>query len=144
MSRDGTVEIPLLKKSRHATEVMKYQIFNLSDMVTNQEKELTGLCLSKKKRQSLQNNVAKIVFYDHGYSGVCGVTMVTTWIKDVNEGYKFGKMIRPLLGRHTGRISIMSQIEKNPGYIHELYRYRYVRIHFASSICISYTNILPL
>ena len=81
-------------------------------MVTNREKELTGLCLSLKKRQSLQNNVAKIVFYDRGYSGVCGVTMVTTWIKDVNEGYKFGKMIRPLLGRHTGRISIMSQIEK--------------------------------
>ena len=62
MSRDGTVEIPLLKKSRHATEVMKYQILNLSDMVTNREKELTGLCLNKKKDNRCRTMLPRLFF----------------------------------------------------------------------------------
>ena len=64
------------------------------------------------------------MFYDHGYTGVYGLSNRWAWNSRVDVANKTGNTAHPLRGQYKGIKSIASCIEKeHPGYIHELYRF---------------------
>ena len=105
VSRDGSVEIPV-HKMKQATAEMKYQIIVMLDMVIRRED------LSSKKRKQVCDQVSHIIFYDHGYTGVYGLSNWRAWNSRVDVANKTGNTAHPLRGQHKGSKSIASRIEE--------------------------------
>ena len=112
-----------MKKRKQATEVMRYQVVHLSRTILEKEQEYENN-LNRMQLLDFYNDVATIICYDHGYPQVSKGTQMATWEKNIDEGYKKGQLIHPLIAINKGSVSIAEQVKKaNPGYIHELYRY---------------------
>ena len=120
MTRDGTKEV-LLHNKKFPDENLKYLIFALANLVTAH----SNLAADKETRKQVLEYSATLLFYDHGYKQVQGISSLDkTWGTRLENAFVNGSDTRPFLGRYTGRISYTDRLEKtHPGYIRQLYRY---------------------
>ena len=68
---------------------------------------------------------AMLLFYDHGYKKVSGISCLDkTWGKRLEKAYIGGSGISPLRSNVRGPTVYTNKLQKQyPGYIHKLYRY---------------------
>jgi hypothetical protein len=81
--------------------------------------------LEPKMRKEVVSLVAKLLFYDHGYKRVKGVSdMQNTWKTQLNEAFLLGStQDHPLRANFKGRKSLVAKIEiEHPGLMLKLFR----------------------
>lgn len=120
MSRDGAGEIPIHKKKSHPDEHLRLRIFDFANRVlrhSNLDPELW--------RRRVIQKCATVLFYDHGYKEVKGISnMHKTWGKRAEESYQTGSTTNPMKSRNKGSVSYVAKFEEeHPGKVRELYRY---------------------
>ena len=118
MTRDGTAKISVHNK-KEASEILRSQIFDLESKV------LKGSKLSAEVRREIREYAATILFYDHGYKTVHGLSQLTrTWAKRQHEAYVKGNNVHPYCHLRKSRTKYTDKIEQQyPQRLHELYRY---------------------
>ena len=82
--------------------------------------------LQSKFRKKVLDLCTKVLFYDHGYKKVQGVSNLdSTWgARLIADAYETGSNPRPLQGRGKGRVSIIDKVEMlEPGLVRKHYRY---------------------
>lgn len=117
MTRDGTKSITLHDK-KLPTEIVKFLIFDLAHKVTKFSN------LQPKLRKQVLKQAATVIFYDHGYKDVKGISNLdSTWNKRLDEAYLNGSDTNPLGGQHKGSKKYTDKLEvSNPGLTRRLFR----------------------
>ena len=118
MTRDGTKEI-IIHSSKLPDENLKYRIFDFATRVTNYSR------LSSKIRAEAIKYCANILFYDHGYKAVGGVSKLDrTWRTRMEESYQTGGDTHPLRGLYKGSKKYTDKFDaENPGGVLKYFRY---------------------
>ena len=114
---DPTMEIQLHDR-RNADATMRFMIFDLANRVMAKSK------LSVKERTEVLGYAAAIVFYDHGYKSVRGVSNLDRlWRRRLTLAHLKGNDTSPLTAKHKGSTSYTDKLEsQHPGYVRELFR----------------------
>ena len=117
-SRDDLKQIKIHKR-KYPTETLKYLIFDLANRVTVYSN------LDHNLRKEVLKYSAMLLFYDHGYKQLSGISRLDkTWGKRLEKAYLGGSDISPLRSNVRGPTVYTDKLQKqHPGYIHELYRY---------------------
>ena len=81
--------------------------------------------LDHNLRKEVLKYSAMLLFYDHGYKQLSGISRLDkTWGKRLEKVYLGGSDISPLRSNVRGPTVYTDKLQKqHPGYIHELYRY---------------------
>lgn len=117
-TRDGCKEIEIHdRKLPH--ELLMFSIFDLSNRV------FKGRALSSQDRNSARSNCAKILFYDHGYKKVTGLSnLEREWETKLELAYISGADTNPFHRSYEGQVSYTDTMEsQHPGLLTQLYEY---------------------
>jgi len=118
IARDGSKEIEIHDR-KAPDELLTLLTFDLINRVTR------GRALAKSDRDRIGVNCAKILFYDHGYKKVGGVSnLEKTWGTRLEKAYISGSNTDPLQRCYIGQVSYIDKIEReHPGLIAKLHAY---------------------
>ena len=116
MTRDGSKEI-MIHDRRLPDELLMLLIFDLNNRACR------GRALSFRERNTVMVASAKILFYDHGYKAVVGVSNLEQgWEQRLESAYMTGSEQRPLDRLYQGKSSYTGNIEKDhPGLLAQIY-----------------------
>ena len=118
MARDGSKEIAI-HSSKLPDENLKYRIFDFATRVTNYSK------LSATMRAETIQLCAQILFYDHGYKAVAGISKLdSNWRKRMEASYQNGDETHPLRGLYKGSKKYTDKFDaEHPGGVLKYFRY---------------------
>ena len=116
MSRDFTTEIKVHDR-KQPDEVLTLLILDFSNRVSSSR------ALSLGQHQVVLGACAKILFYDHGYAKVSGVTKLEkTWGKRLEAAYVSGSDTNPLKRQHKGGHAYTEKMdEEYPGLLKQIF-----------------------
>ena len=118
-TRDGEKDIKIHSR-KEPDKYLKLLIFDMANHVTVYSN------LQSKFRKKVLALCAKVLFYDHGYKKVQGVSNLdSTWgARIFADAYKTGSNPRPLQGRGKGSVSVVNKVEMlERGLFRKRYRY---------------------
>ena len=118
MARDGSKDIAI-HSSKLPDENLKYRIFDFATRVTNYSK------LSATMRAETIQLCAQILFYDHGYKAVAGISKLdSNWRKRMEASYQNGDETHPLRGLYKGSKKYTDKFDaEHPGGVLKYFRY---------------------
>mmetsp|Transcript_33202 Transcript_33202/g.59805 ORF Transcript_33202/g.59805 Transcript_33202/m.59805 type:complete len:780 (-) Transcript_33202:33-2372(-) len=118
MARDGSKEIAVHDR-KTPDELLTLLTFDLLNRVVR------GRAISKAEKDRVCGHCAKILFYDHGYKKVSGVSNLDkTWDTRLEQAYISGADMSPLHRAYIGQVSYTDKVEKDyPGLLTQLYEY---------------------
>ena len=118
-TRDGEKDIKIHSR-KEPDEYLKLLIFEMANRVTIHSN------LQSKFRKKVLALCAKVLFYDHGYKKVQGVSNLdSTWgARLIADAYETGSNPRPLRSRGKGSVSIVDKVEMlERGLVRKHFRY---------------------
>ena len=99
-------------------ENLRYRIFDLANRVVRYSK------LPDALQQDVLNRCASVLFYDHGYKAVHGMSKFDRiWKARLEDSYQSGGDLHPLRGRYKGKEKYTNKFDaENPGGVLKCFR----------------------